>query len=89
MSERERERERFLTQDSDTLNKLKIRQICTYVHVFTNLKEIFYKRFCSTFRKRDDGVEDFRRWRIVRKRKKKKRENAQRERFSKRERERS
>ena len=37
----EREKERILAQDSDAFNNFKIRQICTYVHVFTNLKEFF------------------------------------------------
>ena len=40
--ERRARRERFVAQDSDSFNKLKIGQICTYIHVFTNLKEIIY-----------------------------------------------
>ena len=54
---------RFLAQDSDSLNKLKLRQICTYVHVFTNLKEIIkISRHIVQFVREsevDDGFEDF------------------------------
>ena len=61
------EKERFLAQDFNAFTKLKIRQICTYVHVFTNLKEFIYISRDSVHLSRerdDDDFEDFERQRV-------------------------
>ena len=60
-----RERERFLAQDSDSFNNLKIRQICTYVHALTNLKEIYYISRDSVQFSRERGRRGLQRFREI------------------------